>query len=221
MRAQRTKDLYFSLVRPVAKVNAWRWRLKALEMEEPIWLNLGSGARPHPGFINIEGGPFRKQDRWLDLRNKLPFRDGSVDAIYASHVLEHFFSRELRKLLDECRRVLRPGGGVRILVPSLTQGLVAYERGDAQWLGHWPEDFKSIGGRLSNYLLCEGQHRQIFDLSFMTEFLSNSGFESVHQRSPWQGTAFPDSVLSRIESPGCDSVEAKSLIVEAFRPSTP
>ncbi|OPX59460.1 MAG: hypothetical protein A4E30_01261 [Methanomassiliicoccales archaeon PtaB.Bin215] len=46
-----------------------------------------------------------------DLRAGIPLPDGSVDAVY-SHMLftMELWEREIQFLLDECRRVLRPGG---------------------------------------------------------------------------------------------------------------
>ncbi len=46
-----------------------------------------------------------------DARNPLPFPDASFDAVY-SHMFftMEFSEEEVAKMLDECRRVLRPGG---------------------------------------------------------------------------------------------------------------
>lgn len=46
-----------------------------------------------------------------DLRAGIPLPDGSVDAVY-SHMLftMELWEREIQFILDECRRVLRPGG---------------------------------------------------------------------------------------------------------------
>jgi len=46
-----------------------------------------------------------------DLRDGIPLPDGSVDAVY-SHMLftMELWEKEIQFILDECRRVLRPGG---------------------------------------------------------------------------------------------------------------
>jgi len=54
-----------------------------------------------------------------DVRKGLPFEDNSLDAIYASHFLEHLYFVEAQRLLKECYRVLRPGGVMRMVVPDL------------------------------------------------------------------------------------------------------
>src|SRR5688572_15157705 len=49
-----------------------------------------------------------------DLRKGIPFEDGSVDAVYHSHMLEHIDRVAVPGFLGEVRRVLRPGGVHRI-----------------------------------------------------------------------------------------------------------
>ena len=47
----------------------------------------------------------------------LPFRDGTLDYVLASHVIEHFFDPV--KALREWHRVLRPGGYIFIITPHM------------------------------------------------------------------------------------------------------
>lgn len=54
-----------------------------------------------------------------DLRKGIPFPDASVDAVYHSHMLEHIDHDAVPGFLAEVRRVLKPGGVHRIVVPDL------------------------------------------------------------------------------------------------------
>lgn len=79
--------------------------------------------------------PYHKQyvdESWtfIDLYEKHPdivsmdaryleYPDNSTDEIYASHLLEHFATREVFPTLKEWYRVLKPGGKLRINVPDL------------------------------------------------------------------------------------------------------
>lgn len=54
-----------------------------------------------------------------DLSKGLPFEEGSVDAVYHSHLLEHLDRGTAREFLSEVRRVLVTGGVQRIVVPDL------------------------------------------------------------------------------------------------------
>jgi predicted SAM-dependent methyltransferase len=46
-----------------------------------------------------------------------PFEDNSVDAIFSSHFAEHLDGFERAKFMDECWRILKPGGKMRLIHP--------------------------------------------------------------------------------------------------------
>lgn len=82
-------------------------------------LNLGCGSVYLPEWTNVE---FKSPDSSViehDLREPLPFRDSSFQVVYHSHVLEHLEPLEAAQLLEECHRVLAPGGILRMVVPDL------------------------------------------------------------------------------------------------------
>lgn len=53
-----------------------------------------------------------------DVRQGLPYGTAAVDLIYCAHTLDHFSYAEAGKFLAECRRVLKPEGALRIIVPD-------------------------------------------------------------------------------------------------------
>lgn len=77
-----------------------------------------------PVRLNIGGKDER--DGWTLIDRKVgkeayplgDYADGSVDEVYASHILEHFGSRESQDVLNEWVRVLKPGGRIRVAVPD-------------------------------------------------------------------------------------------------------
>ena len=54
-----------------------------------------------------------------DLKKGIPFADGIFDGVYLCHLLEHIDREDEPYFLQECFRVLRPGGILRIVVPDL------------------------------------------------------------------------------------------------------
>lgn len=81
----------------------------------PLRLNLGSGNRPLPGFVNVDSRPLPTVDVVADVCS-LPFADGSAIEVEASSLLEHF--EDPYAVLDEIHRVLATDGVVRFRVPS-------------------------------------------------------------------------------------------------------
>jgi len=61
-----------------------------------------------------------------NLSKRLPFDTNSVDYVYHCHVLEHLDREAGERLLLEVKRVLRPGGIQRIVVPDLEASCKAY-----------------------------------------------------------------------------------------------
>ena len=99
------------------------FRRRRLHQPPSSLLNLGCGQHRHPGWTNVDLVPAGGDVICCDLRQPLPFAAGSFTAAYAAHVVEHLAPVEARRLVEELRRVLQPGGIVRIVVPDL-EGIV-------------------------------------------------------------------------------------------------
>ena len=84
-------------------------------------LNLGCGKRFHPSWVNINFNSTGEGVIAHDLSKGIPFPDASFDVVYHSHLLEHFSQAAGKTFLQECYRVLRPQGILRVVVPDLEQ----------------------------------------------------------------------------------------------------
>jgi predicted SAM-dependent methyltransferase len=89
-------------------------------------VNLGCGATYHPDWVNMDVEPRASEIRRWDVRVRLPFDDGSIDAVYTSHLVEHLAPDDLVRLLRDICRVIRTGGIVRIVAPDLESICRAY-----------------------------------------------------------------------------------------------
>ncbi|MFZ0927796.1 MAG: glycoside hydrolase family 99-like domain-containing protein [Syntrophobacteraceae bacterium] len=74
-------------------------------------LNLGCGGNRLPGWEN--------RDDDLDISKPLPIRTESYDFILAEHVIEHIPVDKAYMFLEECFRVLKPGGVARFCIPGV------------------------------------------------------------------------------------------------------
>lgn len=90
------------------------------QKDYPIKLELGSGRNPQPGFVHLDidaGAPHVEIVH--DIGEPLPFPDCTVEEILANHCIEHISWRKIRQLVQECYRVLIPGGKIFIRTPDL------------------------------------------------------------------------------------------------------
>lgn len=82
-------------------------------------LNLGCGTRYRPDWVNVDFTSTNEAVIAADLTEGLPFRDQSFDVVYHSHLLEHIAKDKAANFIEECYRVLRPNGILRVVVPDL------------------------------------------------------------------------------------------------------
>ena len=100
---------------------------------DKIFLNLGSGRKKinrmidsvekqeiRCKMINIDINKDNKPDIVRDLNKGLPFSDNTIDAIFCEHTLEHI--QDIRFLIEEIYRVLKPEGVFNYIVPLCTMG---------------------------------------------------------------------------------------------------
>ena len=217
MLHQRYKDIVFWGIAKATVPNYFlrRYLLNARPVDGTNHLHLGCGTKYLSGFLNIDGNLFNKIDVWLDVRNGLPFPSNSVDSIYSTHMFEHFFQDELGRLLSECLRVLKPEGGIRLIVPSLASAIVAYSQKRPEWFSPFPRRFDSLGGKFSNFIFCDGQHRTAFDFTYMDEVLRGAGFREVEESAEGKSRLYGNRVPSYEPQ---DAVGLPhSLHVEAFK----
>lgn len=131
-------------------------------------LNLGAGDERPAGFLNVDILPGEGVDVVADL-NRCPwaFATESVDYIRAYHVFEHLADKALT--LNECWRILRPGGTLEFEVPT-TDGWGAWS--DPQHVSYWNED-------VLNYI-CASHNPLVFGYGRKSGLSCNFDIEHFH-----------------------------------------
>jgi len=81
-------------------------------------INVGCGDDYKEGYVNIDNRN-KKADIIHDIEKGLPFRANKADLIECTHVVEHI--RDPIRFIDECWRVLSPGGLLHIFSPHTSQ----------------------------------------------------------------------------------------------------
>lgn len=148
----------------------------------------------------------------------LPIPDSSVEALYSCHMIEHLSRTGAGRFLEEARRVLIPGGVIRLAVPDLRRLANRYlATGDADkfiattYLGQ--EDDESFAGRLSTLIAGPRLHGWMYDETSMVRLLRDQCFSEVAAVPPGE---------TRIREPGeldLREKEDESIYVEALKPA--
>ena len=213
MLHQRNKDLIFFITKTFTKLLLPFYKLK-YSSSAKLHLHLGSGQNIIKGFINIDGNPLRRGILYYDIRNKLPFKNGSVQYIFTSNVFEHFFPDEIIKILKNIFDCLELDGVMRIVVPDLEKAIEAYVRKDYKYFGDFPRYYKSIGGRFSNHIFCDAQHRITYDFDYLKELLVQSGFDQNKiLKMEFRNSNLPSEIYNKI-SPFEEHFARTDLFIE-------
>ncbi len=118
-----------------------------------------------------------------DLTHSIPFGDRIIPAVYSSHFFEHLKKKEAERVAQECFRVMKPGGRIRICVPSLTEevgkikeAVRSYEKGDLTNIQ------KFVTQRAFGYQSAYGNHQWMYDFKEMQSLLSSAGFTDIREK---------------------------------------
>jgi len=174
-------------------------------------LNWGCGAEGEPGWINSDQKEGPNIDISCDIRAGLPLETGSFDYVVSIHALPEMPYPDLVPALRELRRVLKPGGVLRLSLPDLERGITAYQRGDRSYFMIPDDDARSLGGKLAVQLTWYGYSRSLFTYDFVEELLYRADFRRV-DRVAYRETNSPFHGITEL-----DNRERESLFAEAVK----
>jgi predicted SAM-dependent methyltransferase len=168
----------------------------------PGWLNtdrlhlrgLQDGNEVQRGRIaRVEGHVYYLEH---DSREPYPCADASFQWAYSEHFIEHLSPDEVTRWLVEVRRILKPGGHLRLSTPDLQKYMTGYvDSGD----GFFAEHRERLGGLrafadkevpdrrawMVNQIFYRWDHRWIFDFDEIRYVAECAGFDraAVTRRS--------------------------------------
>ena len=134
-----------------------RWLAKDI----PHILNLGGGGVIFDRWLTVDVDP--RSDVYVDITQRLPFPDASIDVVYAEEVIEHVPRETGLAMLREVTRVLKPGGWIRLTTPSLNY-----------FANRALADLE--GSRAINDIFYRHEHRHIYSEADLQALLREAGF---------------------------------------------
>lgn len=149
-------------------------------------LHLGCWHRVFPGFINIDLCDLPHINYKSNI-DELPFiNTESVDYIYCSHAFEYFDLAKANEVIKEWKRVLKPGGMLRIAVPDFDKLLLVYNS---------TGDINRILGPLFGKMSIKDEtgkeiklfHKIVYNFSLLEKVLVDNGFHNI-RKYDWRET---------------------------------
>jgi SAM-dependent methyltransferase len=164
-----------------------------------IVVNVGCGPRQQqalPAYfdhwrqIRVDVDPSVEPDIVADLVDLSPIEDGSADAVWASHCIEHLYAHQVVVALSEFHRILSADGFCCVIVPDLQSvaGFVAADR------LHDPL-YESAAGPVTAHDIFFGFGAAIAD--GRTSMAHRCGFTPTSMQQHFGRTAFSELMLRR------------------------
>jgi predicted SAM-dependent methyltransferase len=175
-------------------------------------LNWGCGAHLAAGWINSDIKDDPDVDLVCDIRQGLPLETGGIDYAVSIHSLPELAYPEIVPVLEELRRVLKPGATLRLALPDLRRGIDAYLAADEDYFRVDRDEIRSSGGRFVVHMLWYGYSRTLFTVDFALELLEKAGFVELSECS------FGVSASGIVGIVELDNREDESLFVEGRAP---
>ena len=150
-------------------------------------LQLGAGNHAPAGWLNSDIAPQRDQI-YLDATQVYPFADGTFQYIFSEHMIQALPWEGGIAMLNECYRVLAPGGKLRIVTPNLAKFVrLLTQNPDAETqqfiaaklrVTGWPETAVT-GAYIFNRQGHDWGHQFLYDPTTLRKSLELAGFKQI------------------------------------------
>ncbi len=157
---------------------------------ENINLHIGPGPnwiKPSPDWVTVDVDS-RRGDIALNFQKfkGFPLEDNICSVIYASHVFEHISVYKAQFVFNECFRVLKASGYMRIIVPDVVKSMQEYLKGN--------QDFRLFVRRRERARRIYGEDYTIFEC-LREDFVSRSSQKELGRYALAHQNAFDYETL--------------------------
>ena len=208
-------DLHFLRVRIWNALTWQRSRIRNLlsNRQGPLYLNLGSGPRgvDDAHWVNVDGFLDQNVHYLIDFGVQLPFPNAVFDGVFCEHVIEHFSLADGERIAREVHRILRIGGGFRVIVPDAELVLRRYFDAPDELVARRGTGVETPMEIVNLYFRQRYEHQFVYDWLTIEKMLLRAGFAVVRRSAFGQGDQCPPVILDD------EKYEWESLYVEAIK----
>jgi len=150
-------------------------------------LHIGGSCHRLDGWLNTDVELIPDVMR-MDATHRFPFSDGTFQYVYTEHMIEHVPYQKAAYMLQECHRVMRKGGVIRLITPDLAAILGLYSGdlcADQQKYLSWfcqtfvPQECPPNAASAINAMFHLWGHQFIYDEETLADTMRAAGFSSV------------------------------------------
>lgn len=143
-------------------------------------LNFGCGSIQPVGWINLDADP----EFAASYQSTKQLGDDSFDVVVAHCSLQANTHQELPAVLADIRRVMKPGGVLRVSLPDIGAGCHAWRTGAIEWFPNGEDD---IDDRFCNWLTWYSTARVVLTERAVINLLESAGFTDARHADPGEG----------------------------------
>lgn len=155
-------------------------------MEETLKLNLGSNTVHFQNFKNVDIRKIPEVDIVDDASTLETIKDGSVGAIIANAILEHFSPDRIDDILKVWYRKMEDGALIEIGVPD---GELIFDRylNHPDYKGNWAKLVHSLFGNIQILRDWHGEdaekygHHMLFCKDYLKSKMEDAGFKNIKE----------------------------------------
>jgi predicted SAM-dependent methyltransferase len=158
-----------------------------LRIHDVVKVHVGCGDNLLDAWLNTDLSEMNRGGVvYLDATQPLPFENGTVDLVFSEHMIEHLGYQEGVGFLNECYRVLKPGGVCRIATPTFEFLNELYNDRTGKYSAYlqWSID-QWVGGEITtpvmvvNGFVRNWGHQFIYDSETLTRIFRSVGFVEI------------------------------------------
>ncbi len=156
-------------------------------------LQLGAGSTFHDDWLCTDIDPQSDRIAFLDATKPFPLNDDVFDYVFSEHMIEHISWHEGLFMLQECKRILKPGGIIRIATPDLERLIGLYNLNDKPLNDKyikWITDkfLTQVGVYKASFVINNAfrnwGHQFLYDSDLMEMAMQDTGFTNIKRCSP-------------------------------------